>query len=344
MKAIKSKVLIACLMVCCFTALITVAPSAWAAGACKETIYATITNGTATASTMMVAAKWAELMSKEIPCVSASATTGSFVSNALTVNKKRHTIGIADPNTLYNTTRGVIKKFKGKETKNIRFINAMHHGAFHIFVRKNSPIKSVKDIATYPVKNVMVVSKLGATYQWVGKIFEAYGSSFDDLIKRGGSLAYVNYTNAVNLMKDGQSDILLLHSPAPSSSVLDIDANPGVRFLEMEPEIRQKLIKTIPGMVEVTIPGGTYRNMPNDYKTIGVYFHNFTHKDISEDLIYNATKAFWTHEKDFQALAKWGVGIQLKSALRGANIPIHPGAARYYKEIGMKLPDVKWPW
>ena len=344
MKAIKSQILITCLIVCCFTAFITAAPPAWAAGDCKEKKYVTITNGTATASTMMVAAKWAEVMSKEIPCVSASATTGSFVANALTVNQKRHTIGIADPNTLSITTRGTVKKFKGKETKNIRFINAMHHGAFHIFTLKNSPIKAVKDIATYPVKNVMVVSKLGATYQWVGRIFEAYGSSFADLEKRGGSLAYVNYTNAVNLMKDGQCDILLIHSPAPSSSILDIDSNPGVRFLEMEPEIRTKLTKTIPGMVEVTVPGGTYRNLPKDYKTIGVYFHNFTHKDISEDLIYNATKVFWKHEKDFQGLASWGSTIQLKSALRGANIPIHPGAARYYKEIGMKIPDIDWPW
>ncbi len=344
MRAIKSKVFIACFLVCCLAVFIPGAPTAGAAEKCKETIYATISNGVATASTMMVAAKWAELMSKEIPCVSASATTGSFVANALTVNKKRHTIGIADPNTLYNTSRGVIKKFKGNETKNIRFINAMHPGAFHIFTLKDHPIKAVKDIATYPCRNVMVVSKLGATYQWVSKIFEAYGSSFDDLIKRGGSLAYVNYTNAVGLMKDGQADILLIHTPAPSSIILDIDSNPGVRFLEMEPAIRKKLTKMIPGMVEVTVSGGTYKNMPKDYKTIGVYFHNFTHKDISEDLIYNATKVFWKHEKDFQELAPWGAGIHLETALRGVNIPIHPGAARYYKEIGMKLPKVEWPW
>ncbi|MBW2146158.1 MAG: TAXI family TRAP transporter solute-binding subunit [Deltaproteobacteria bacterium] len=344
MKAIRSQFFIACFLVCCFAVFITGAPAARAAEKCKKTKYVTISNGVATASTMMVAAKWAEVMSKEIPCVTASATTGSFVANALTVNQKRHTIGIADPNTLYYTSRGVIKKFKGKETKNLRFINAMHHGAFHIFTRKDSPIKSVKDIATYPCRNVMVVSKLGATYQWVSRIFKAYGSSFEDLEKRGGSLAYVNYTNAIGLMKDGQADILLIHTPAPSSVILDIDSNPGVRFLEMEPEIRQKLTKMIPGMVEVTIPGGTYKNMPKDYKTIGVYFHNFTHKDISEEFIYNATKVFWKHEKDFQQLAAWGSGIQLKTALRGMNIPIHPGAERYYKEIGAKIPNPNWPW
>jgi TRAP transporter TAXI family solute receptor len=112
----------------------------------------------------------------------------------------------------------------------------------------------------------------------------------------------------------------------------------------MDSEMRKKLTKTIPGMVEVTIPGGTYKNMPNDYQTIGVYFHNFTHKDIGEDLIYNATKVFWEHEKDFQGLARWGSGIELKAALRGVQIPFHPGAARYYKEIGMTIPEVEWPW
>jgi TRAP transporter TAXI family solute receptor len=314
---------------------------------CKETNYVTITNGVATASTMVVAAKWAELLSKEIPCVSANATTGSFVSNALTVDQKRHTIGVSDPNSLYVTSRGTFEKFKGKETKNIRFMNAMHHGSFHFFVPKNSPIKSLREAVTkLPLKNLMVVSKLAMHYTMISKIFEAYGSSFDDLIKRGGSLAYVNYANAVNLMKDGQCDLLMIHTPAPNSAILDIDSNPGIRFLDMEPEIRKKAVELIPGMVEVAIRGGVYRNLSTEYHTIGVYFHNFTHKDVSSDLIYQATKIFWKHEKDFQELGAWGPQIQLKTAFRGMNIPIHPGAARYYEEIGMKIPepDPKWPW
>lgn len=347
MKRKKTHLLIPLLMVLCVAGFFLGSLQVEAAEKCKETNYVTITNGVATASTMVVAAKWAELLSKEIPCVSANATTGSFVSNALTVDQKRHTIGVSDPNSLYVTSRGTFEKFKGKETKNIRFMNAMHHGSFHFFVPKNSPIKSLREAVTkLPLKNLMVISKLAMHYTMISKIFEAYGSSFDDLIKRGGSLAYVNYANAVNLMKDGQADLLMIHTPAPSSVILDIDSNPGVRFLEMDPEIRQKAIKLIPGMVEVTIPGGFYRNLSREYRTIGVYFHNFTHKDISADLIYQATKIFWKHEKDFQGLGAWGPQIELKNALRAMNIPIHPGAERYYKEIGMKIPqpNPKWPW
>ena len=319
-----------------------------AAETCKETKYVTITNGVATASTMVVAAKWAEFLSKEVPCVNASATTGSFVSNALTVNQKRHTIGVSDPNSLYVTSRRTIEKFKGSETKDIRFMNAMHHGSFHFFVPKNSPIKSLREAVTkLPLKNLMVVSKLAMHYTMIGKIFEAYGTSFDDLIKRGGSLAYVNYSNAISLMKDGQCDLLMIHTPAPSSVILDIDSNPGIRFLEIEPEIIQKSIELIPGLVAVKIPGGIYRNLPKEYSTMGVFFHNFSHKDVSEDLIYQATKVFWKHENEFQQLGAWGRMILRDTALRGINIPIHPGAARYYKEIGMKVPDnkeINWPW
>jgi TRAP transporter TAXI family solute receptor len=327
--------------------LFSLSPAAWAAEKCKETTYVTITDGVASASTMVVAAKWAELMSKEIPCVSANATIGSFISNALTVDQKRHTIGMSDPNSLYVTSRGTVEKFKGKETKNIRFMNAMHHGSFHIFVPKNSPIKSLREAVTkLPLKNLMVISKLAMHYTMISKIFEAYGTSFEDLIKRGGSLAYVEYAQAIDLMKDGQCDLLMIHTPAPSSVILDIDSSQGIRFLDMEPDIMKKVIHLIPGMVEVTIPKGVYRSLPRDYHTVGVYFHNFTHKDVSPDLIYQATKVFWKHEKDFQALGAWGPQIQLKDAFRGMDIPIHPGAARYYKEIGMKIPepDPKWPW
>jgi hypothetical protein len=323
--------------------LIVGSPMADAQEKCKATTYVTISDGVSTAGTMMVAAKWAELINKKIPCVSASATTGSYVANALSVNQKRHTIGQGDPNTLNTAIKGLDEKFKGKEPKDLRFINAIHHGAFHIFVPKNHPIKAVKEIATYPCRNVMVVSRLGGTYSWVSKIFEGYGSSFEDLQKRGGSLAYVNYQDGVDMMKDGQSDIMLVHTTVPNSSVLDIDSNPGIRFLEMEPEMIEKLCKMIPGFVPVTIPGGSYRNLTKDYRTIGVYFHHYTHKDLPEDLIYRITKVFWDNEKEFQALGPWGKAIKLETALRGVNIPVHPGAARFYREKGFQVPDIKMP-
>jgi len=343
MRTCKSGVLLAVIFVFFFAALIVGVPPAAAQEKCKEKIYITISDGVSTAGTMMVAAKWAELITKQVPCVSASATTGSFVANALAVNQKRHTIGQGDPNTLYIATKGRDEKFKGKEPKDLRFINAFHHGAFHIFVPKNHPIKAVKEIATYPCRNVMVVSRLGGTYTWVSKIFEAYGSSFEDLQKRGGSLAFVDYQGGVDLMKDGQADIMLVHTTIPNSSVMDIDTNPGCRFLEMEPEIIEKLTKLIPGFVPVTIPGGSYRNMPNDYRSIGVYFHHFTHKDVSEDLIYKVTKIFWENVKEFQVLGPWGKAIKLETALRAVNIPVHPGAARFYREKGLQVPDVKMP-
>jgi TRAP transporter TAXI family solute receptor len=343
MGACKSRAFSAVIIAFFFAGLIVGVPLAEAQQKCKETTYVTISDGTATAGTMMVAAKWAELINKNVPCVSASATTGSFVSNALTVNQKRHTIGQADPNILYTATRGLDERFKGKETKNLRFINAFHHGAIHIFVPKNSPIKAVRDITTYPCRNIMVVSKLSAVYMQVSKIFEAYGSSIDDLQKRGGSLAFVDYQGGVELMKDGQADIMMFHTTIPNSSIMDVDTNPGVRFLEMEPEIIEKLTHLLPGYVPVTIPGGSYRNMPNDYHSIGVYFHHFTHKDVPEDLIYQVTKVFWEHEKEFQDLGSWGKVIKLETALRAVNIPVHPGAARYYREKGLQVPDVKMP-
>jgi hypothetical protein len=124
---------------------------------------------------------------------------------------------------------------------------------------------------------------------------------------------------------------------------MDIDTNPGVRFLEFEPEMIDKLCKMIPGFVPVTIPAGSYRNLTKDYPTIGVYFQHYTHKDIPEDLIYKITKAFWDNEKEFQVLGPWGKMIKLETALRGVNIPVHPGAARFYREKGLQVPDVKMP-
>ncbi|MBW2146160.1 MAG: TAXI family TRAP transporter solute-binding subunit [Deltaproteobacteria bacterium] len=346
MRMVRNQICMASMLLFFLSAIVVGVSPTDAAEKCKKTKYVTFAGGTATGGGYVVISKWAELMSKEIPCVSASATTGSYYANTLSVHQKKFTIGQADPNTLYNTTRGIRKKFKGKETKNLRFINSTNPAYFQIFVPKNSPIKSVREAITkYPLRNLMVISKLSGHFQWIGKIFKAYGSSYDDLKKRGGSLAYVNYANAIGLMKDGQCDMLMIHTTVPSSVIMDIDNTIGIRFLEVEPAVRRKIVKMIPGMAELTIPGGSYRNLPDDFHTFGLYMQHFTHKDVSEDLVYQATKVFWDHEKDFHALAAWGSQIQLKTALIAATIPVHPGAARYYKEVGIKLPEIiDWPW
>lgn len=323
-----------------FTAILIAAPSAKA----EKITYVTIVNGASAGSGMPVVAKLAELINRHIPGVRASATPGTWLANCRSIQEKRHTIAMADGNTSYVASRGIHEDFKGREAKDIRLIAALHHGAYHIFAPKDHPLKSVREAATkYPCRNLMVTSPLAASYYWASKVFEAYGSSFADLEKRGGSLSYTSYERAISLMKDGQCDILMIDTPAPSAVIMDIDTNPGVRFLEMEPEIRQKLCKMLPGFVEYTIPGGAYKNMPNDYHTVCPYYVMFAHKDESEEFIYKITKLLWEHEKDFQRLGAQQKEIKRETALRGVAIPVHPGAARYYKEIGMDVPDIKMP-
>ena len=315
-----------------------------AAEKCKKTTYVTIGDGVAASLGMAIAGKWAELITKNIPCVSASATPGGFVGNALATQEKRITIGIADPNTLYNTVNGLVKQAKGRETKDLRYVTYSGFGCFQIFTPKNSPIKSVREAVTkYPLRNLMVVSKLAGHYQWIGEIFKAYGTSYADLEKRGGSLAFVSYASAINLMKDGQCDMLMIHTTAPTSTILDIDSHPGVRFLEIEPEMREKIIKQIPGMVPVTVPAGTYKNMTEEYHTFGVYFHQFVHKDLPDDLVYQATKTYWDNVDQFRQIGPFIKNIKIENAMTGVNIPVHPGAAKYYKEKGVAVPDIKMP-
>ena len=346
MRLFKNQICVISILFILFTAFLLGASPSEGAEKCKKTDYVTIAGGTATGGGYLVISKWAELMSKGIPCTSASATTGSYYANCLAVDKKKFAIGQAEANSLFNTSRGAREKFKGKETKNLRFINSTNPASFQIFVRKNSPIKSVREAITkYPLRNLMVISKLSGHFYWIGKIFEAYGSSFDDLKKRGGSLAFVNYSNAIGLMKDGQADMLMIHTTIPSSVIMDVDSSIGIRFLEIEPEMRKKIMSLIPGIAELTIPAGSYKSLNRDVKTLGLYMQHFTHKDMPEDLIYNATKVFWENEKAFQNLASWGRQIKLETATISATIPFHPGAEKYYREKGLKIPEIKnWPW
>ena len=100
---------------------------------------------------------------------------------------------------------------------------------------------------------------------------------------------------------------------------------------------QEEINKIIPYYVESNIPAGVYENLTADTETVAVNGQFVTHKDQPVDLIYGITKALWS-KKTRGLLDKGhakGKAIRLETALKGVLIPLHPGAEKYYKEIGM---------
>jgi len=303
--------------------------------------YIKFAGGAASGSWTPLTAKVCELINKNVPGVQASSTLGATYSNLAALNKGQVQMAMTLSNALaecyYLIDPGGLKKVK--QTPNIRFLGSMHMGALHAFVRKDSDIYHFSDLAKRPVR--IICGPMGSSaYFFNNLILKTYGSSIEDLEKRGGTVHKVYNQQGVNMMKDRKMDMVANHTGLYASWVMDAATSPGIRFLEFEPEKGKALMEKLFGSVEVVIPKDMYPGIEKDYHTFGYYFPIAVHKEMPEELAYRITKVIWENLKEVQSIGAFGKGIRWETCFAGNTIPIHPGAERYYKEKGLTIPPL----
>ena len=91
-----------------------------------------------------------------------------------------------------------------------------------------------------------------------------------------------------------------------------------------------------PWYASYTIKAGTYPNQDRDVRTTAVKMVMFTRGDMPEDVVYNLTKALWEHIDELGQAQKNLKGLKPEDAVKDiAGVPLHPGAEKYYREIGV---------
>jgi hypothetical protein len=138
-------------------------------------------------------------------------------------------------------------------------------------------------------------------------------------------------------LADGQLDAFFYAGGTPFASLIQLGSTKGFELYKFSDAERKAINEIIPYYVDSLIPAGTYENITTDTPTVAVNGQLITSKDQPEELIYGITKALWS-KKTRGLLDKGhakGKAIRLETALKGVLIPIHPGAERFYKEVGL---------
>lgn len=297
--------------------------------------------GSAAGSWTPTTAKICELVNKNIPGVNASSTLGASYSNVAKVNEGKMHMAFTQSDALADCYHG-LGKMKGKASKDVRFLGALHYGVHYIFVPKNSKIKEVAEIAKRPVRMSVGPAGSGA-YHLNGVLLKLFGSSYEDLEARGGTAHKVYFGVGAKMMKDGQVDFIAANSGINSSWVMDAATSPGIRFLELPPKERAQLLKLLPGSYKTVVPKDMFPGIEKDFHTQATSYVIFVNKEMPEELCYRITKVIWDNLPAVQSVGAFGKYMKLETAFGGMTIPLHPGAARYYKERGLTPPEPKLP-
>ena len=148
-------------------------------------------------------------------------------------------------------------------------------------------------------------------------------------------LAEVELSNAVSALKNGQIDGFVTAGSYPAPNVIEAAATTGVNVLSLTDDQVAKTKRT-----RLVIPAGTYAGQDADIVTTSLPVVAYTTTKMSDDVAYALTKTFWEQQDTMASAAAWwgGVGEGLMGTITGK---IHPGAVRYYKEVGFALTDAQ---
>ncbi len=136
------------------------------------------------------------------------------------------------------------------------------------------------------------------------------------------------------MMKDGHAQVFTLGTTAPASAIMDLASARDVVMVPVDDKTMGELKKENPGYNKLTIKAGTYPKQDKDVPAIGYTTHIVAACDLPEDVVYKMTKAMATHVDDMAAVVKPITGLTAKDMAVDIGVPLHKGAAKYYKEVG----------
>ena len=301
------------------------------APAAQAQTFVRMVSGPSGGSWYPLGAKIMQVFQEKIDGISTSNQPGGGISNILAVNGGDAQIGWSYAHTAFNGYSG-----KGKFTKsnpNVMHFATLYPAMFQVAVRADSPIKSFEDMKKANISP--------GKAKWTGTAFaesilKAYGMSFDDIKKNGGTVYHVDYTESVALMKDKHIDVFMAATSMPQASFIELEQSPGVRFIGLPKDKLDEILKANPGYIPGVMPKGVYKSIDHDILTLGIVTNMVVSKDLPADLVYKMCKVFWENHDTFASVKKIWNKVTLEHALDGAAIPIHPGAKKCYDELGVK--------
>lgn len=214
----------------------------------------------------------------------------------------------------------------------LRALASLYVESMQLVARADSGIESVADLRG---RRVSLDSRGSGTEIDALLVLEAFDLGIDDVDAR-----YVKPEQAIRLIAKGELDAFFIVAGYPTPSVLETTAEQAAKLVRIDgPEV-EALIAQYPFFSRDRIPAGVYVGVPPT-PTLAVLAQWLVHERLDEQLAHDVTAALWhpTHRVVLDAGHAKGRQITLEAALDGLGIPLHPGAERFYREIGRLAGD-----
>ncbi len=267
----------------------------------------------------------ANLFNTVIPDVNASAqATGGSADNLRLINYEEAELATVQNDVSYFAYTGT-DSFVDEQITSFSVISSLYAEYVQIVVRADSDIQSIAD---FKGKRISIGAAGSGVYTNALHVLEAAGLTLDDI-----DAQYLSFSESADGLKNQQIDAAFVCAGIPNAAVTELSSTHGVRLISLSDEEVAALIAAHPTYTNLKLPADTY-GLTEDANCVAITALLVCSNNLDEQLVYDMTKALFEQE-GILTHAK-AAEITLENAFNGVgDLPLHPGAARYFTEIGL---------
>lgn len=266
------------------------------------------------------------ILEEELGANTSVQATQASVENVNLVLTNRAEIAFITGDTAYQAYHGIGSFEEDGAKEDLQAISSLYPNYLHIVTTENSDIETFHDLKG---KKVAVGAPNSGTELAARVLFEGHGMSYDDITPD-----YLSFAESVEQMKNGLIDAAILSSGIPNSGLMDLDTTHGIKLIPVEDDAMEYLTEKYPYLNETVIPANSY-SIDTDVPALNITNALIVNKNLTVDEVYEITKTIYENLDQLADAHSAAKDIKLDRATEGLSIPFHPGAEKYFKEVGV---------
>jgi hypothetical protein len=268
-----------------------------------------------------------QIFGKDIPNVRSTAqVTKASAENLNLLQAGRGELALALADSVSDAWKGDAEAGFPQKLDKLRGLSGTYSNYIQIVASADSGIKTLADLKG---KRVSVGAAKSGTELNARAVFKAAGMTYADMAK----VEYLGFGESVELMKNRQLDATLQSAGLGVASIRDLSTAIKIVLIPVPADVVAKVGDA--AYQSSMIPANTYTGQTEAIPTAAITNFLVTHSGVSDDVAYRMTKAMYDNIDTLYAAHNAAKAIKRENAIKGMPIPLHPGAEKYYREVGL---------
>ena len=215
----------------------------------------------------------------------------------------------------------------GKRFTTMRALFPMYDTPFQLAVLRRSGITTLQQLDK---RAIGVGPRAGTGGAYIPEVFKLLGIAPE--------IKYGSITDLATELLAGRYDASATMTGVPVPALIQAENKEPLTFITLNREQMDIIQKAMPEMSPSTISSKTYRSLERDYDTFGVYNFAIGRSDLPDDLVYQLVKVLFENTQELIREVPSASDTIAQNVSKDTFLPFHPGAVRYYREIGINIP------